>query len=118
LQGFWICPSFKDPFLSRRAKPQLISRFATFSSQYGAEQQAEQQAAQAEAAEAADADGHGLEAEVLQEVPSWLKLKELATLVDSPLINITQRWQVREHEHTGRRSLMRTAVFLSVTGVS
>jgi hypothetical protein len=20
LEGFWICPSFKDPFLSRRAK--------------------------------------------------------------------------------------------------
>jgi hypothetical protein len=20
-QGFWICPSFKDQFLSRRAKP-------------------------------------------------------------------------------------------------
>jgi hypothetical protein len=21
LEGFWICPSFKDHFLSRRAKP-------------------------------------------------------------------------------------------------
>jgi len=45
------------------------------------------------AAEVADADAEGLEAEILQEVPSWLKLKELATLVDSPLVDITRRWQ-------------------------
>jgi hypothetical protein len=30
LEGFWIRPSFKDPFLSRRAKSALVSRFATF----------------------------------------------------------------------------------------
>jgi hypothetical protein len=45
------------------------------------------------AAEVADAEAEGLEAEILLQVPSWLKLKELATLVDSPLVDITRRWQ-------------------------
>jgi hypothetical protein len=32
LEGFWICPSFKDRFLSRRAKPNITIR--NFSSPY------------------------------------------------------------------------------------